>query len=58
MNDLSGGDGLVVTLNKFVTFGKATFSEELSFYVLPIRHLTVRVLHSLLNYLGRLLVGP
>lgn len=57
MDYLRGRNGFIVTLYKFIAFSKATFSEELSFDVLTIRNLAVRMLYSLLNNLIRLLVA-
>ena len=48
MDDLGSSYSLVVALDELVAFGKTSFSEELSFDVLPVADLTVLMLDPLL----------
>ena len=48
LNDFCSSDCFIVTLNEFITFSKATFSQEFSFDVLPIANFTVLVFNSFL----------
>ena len=56
MNNLGGSDGLGVALDELIAFCKSTFTKELALYILPVAHLTIRVLDLLFDDLGGLIL--
>ena len=51
LNYFGCGHSLVITLDKFITFGKSTLAEEFSFDILYIANFSILMLDSFFNYL-------
>ena len=57
LNDLGSRDGLGVALHKFIALREPTLTKEFTFDILTVGDLSVRMLNSLLDDLGTLILG-